>query len=488
MQCKTFSHYDNDGKRVDEDKKTYLTQDEAISIAKKINLTNSKLEVSFITKAVAYKCKVCGKFHIGRNGKELTAKYINQIMYILGDYGLKVNVDTILESKSQKSGNAASGDVARLKGARLVIASEPEFGAELKEGLIKDLTGREKITARHLYEDEITFEPTFKIVLVTNHRVNIKSQDKGIWRRVKETPFLITIPDEKIDRDLDVKLKAESPGILNWMLEGCKKWQESGMQVPKDVIEATQSYKEDMDVLGEFLKLCCVDDKKAVTPNRWLYNQVYLAYCEVMGIRAWSQKTFSSSLQDRGNGYKIVHTRNGNAWKNLGLNLHLSQYLSQLEVDTAGGAVRDVRDVTRFMKTFLCTPACNNFMENISHPSHPSQKEPIDNGNSTVKDSSTVKDDISPPKIILEQNFQKLQSKNTVESEPERLRRILEEGKIRFEKENGCLNSANINIFCLKIGKWYDLSIPENTHNLKYELSQIGAFATKTFGLTPEAR
>ncbi len=442
----------------------------------------------------------------GGNGK---SKYINQIMYVLGDYALKVNVETLLESKSQKSSGSASGDVARMKGVRLVMASEPEFGAELKEGLIKDLTGREKITARFLYEDDITFDPTFKIVLLTNHRVNIKGQDKGIWRRVKETPFTVTIPEEKIDLDLDIKLKAESSGILNWMLEGCKQWQEKGMQVPKEVIDATLEYKEDMDVLGEFLKLCCVVDKKLVTPNRWLYNWTYIPYCEVMGIRPWRQKTFSESLRDREGGFKSKHGRNGNSWINLGLNLHLSQKLSRVETDAANGFVTDVRDLTHFMQTFLSNPSYRNFIDNTSHPSLPftedSNNKEAEVKISGVKDESVTDGDVKgkfvAPKIILEKNFKMLEVNDNTEqtritaiamkeeigikAQLPAITELLMKAKQRYEHEKGVINSANITLFSIWMCDQFKPQWQQGTETGYYTPSAIKGLASKLFGLTP---
>jgi putative DNA primase/helicase len=430
----------------------------------------------------------------GGNGK---SKYINQLLYILGDYGMKVKVETILESKSRTNGNAASSDVARLKGARLVIASEPEFGAELKEGLIKDLTGRERITARHLYQEEITFDPTFKLVLITNHRVNIKSQDKGVWRRVKETPFIVTIPDDKVDRDLDIKLREESAGILNWMLEGCKKWQESGLKVPNEVIAATKDYKEDMDVLGEFIRLCCVDDGKAVTPNRWLYNLTYLPYCEVMSIKPWSQKAFSSSLRDRENGYKIIHTRNGNAWEGIGLNLHISQFLSHRETNAANGVVNDVRDVTRFLESFLCTPSRIHFMYNTSHLSHPSQSIDTAIEKSTVKDIREVKDlcdfkeqSASKKTKQRESVFQSNVLNVAVlkdQSQITELTKTLYVAKSQYEHNNCCvLNSSNILEFSIWVCDLYrPFLIGTNNERIPYTYASIKGIANKLFDLTP---
>ncbi|EDO0402209.1 DNA primase, partial [Listeria monocytogenes] len=93
----------------------------------------------------------------------------------------------------------ANSDIARLHGARFVTTTEPNEGVRLDEGLVKQLTGGDKVTARHLYKDEFEFTPEFKIWMATNHKPIIRGRDDGIWRRLHLVPFTVKIPDEKVD-------------------------------------------------------------------------------------------------------------------------------------------------------------------------------------------------------------------------------------------------------------------------------------------------
>ena len=69
MQCKTFKNINENGEKVSNDKKQFDTLEEAIAIAK---IENAK--PNHFLKVVAYKCKECHKYHIGRNGKEIKQK------------------------------------------------------------------------------------------------------------------------------------------------------------------------------------------------------------------------------------------------------------------------------------------------------------------------------------------------------------------------------------------------------------------------------
>ena len=157
----------------------------------------------------------------------------------------------------KQAGNANS-DIARLKGARFVTSVEPNEGMRLDEGLIKQLTGGDRVTARKLYGNEFEFCPEFKLWMGTNHKPIVRGTDLGIWRRLVLIPFTVQIPDDKVDKHLKYKLREELPGILKWAVDGCLLWQREGLVQPEAIQSATNQYKSEMDVIGSFLAACCV--------------------------------------------------------------------------------------------------------------------------------------------------------------------------------------------------------------------------------------
>ncbi len=190
----------------------------------------------------------------GSNGK---STFINTIKDLMGEYGKQAKSDTFIKKKE----TGANNDIARLVGARFVSAIESEEGERLSESFVKQITGGEPVLARFLRQEFFEFIPEFKVFFTTNHKPIIGGLDEGIWRRIKLIPFNLNLPAHKRDKKLPEKLSLEMSGILNWAIEGCMKWQQSGLKEPKAVAEATGTYKEDMDLLGPFLSECCYVDQ-----------------------------------------------------------------------------------------------------------------------------------------------------------------------------------------------------------------------------------
>src|SRR5262249_2378215 len=113
------------------------------------------------------------------------------------------------------------------------------------------------------------------------------------------TPFSVTFPADQINKNLVAELKQEAPGILAWMIEGCLEWQRIGLCPPKVVTDATDSYLESQDVLGEWLEECCVRDAQGWVSTRDLFNSWKL-WAEARQEHVGSVKSFSARVEDRG--------------------------------------------------------------------------------------------------------------------------------------------------------------------------------------------
>lgn len=248
-------------------------------------------------------------YGMGNNGK---STFLDTIADLLGGYASNTQPETIMMKKSESGANT---DIARLKSARFVTCEEPTEGVRLNEGLVKQLTGGSKVTCRFLYGDEFEYTPEFKIWVATNHKPIIRGTDLGIWRRIKLIPFEVNIPKEKVDKSLKWKLRKEFPQILRWAVEGCLKWQREGLTEPDRVAEATQEYKNEMDLLASFMEQCITIDYTC--EERIMASDLFLLYSRwAKANNEWemsSKKFFrdiSAKLPDKGRNNKgIFYTK-----------------------------------------------------------------------------------------------------------------------------------------------------------------------------------
>lgn len=232
-------------------------------------------------------------FGAGRNGK---STFLEVLRHVMGDYASGTPASTIMSQRNKGIPN----DIARLKGARFVSASETSEGAEIDEAFIKVATGGDTITARFLNAEFFDFRPQFKIWLATNHKPSIKGTDPAVWDRIRLVPFTVRIPDDELDKGLRDKLIAEADGILGWMVAGCRAWRRRGALGEPEVVRlATEEYRLDEDVLKTFLEDCCIEQPLVFCPAADLYR-AYQSWAKGHGEEVMSQTRFGSRLRERG--------------------------------------------------------------------------------------------------------------------------------------------------------------------------------------------
>jgi len=263
-------------------------------------------------------------FGLGANGKSVFGELIKHVM---GDYGRTVASETLTETKRQAGG--ATPDLADLIGCRLAMSSETEDGSALAEALIKSLTSGDTITARQLYSKPVQFQPAFKLLMVGNHRPVIRGNDYGIWRRVRLVPFTKIFTESERDPKLLDKLKAESPHILAWMIQGCLEWQRRGLaDVPDVVGNQTAQYRQEQDVIGQWLGECTSVDGASEMETGELYLS-YRKWATNAGLKPASKISIGRRLSERG--YTLRQSSGKRIW--CGLALKVSNYAPYRDED-----------------------------------------------------------------------------------------------------------------------------------------------------------
>ena len=228
----------------------------------------------------------------GGNGK---GTFLNTITHIMGDYQRVAGAETFTESH----GDRHTTELARLQGARLVTAQETEEGKRWAEARIKALTGGDPITARFMRQDDFTYIPQFKLVIVGNHKPAFRNVDDAIKRRLHLIPFTASIPADKRDPKLAEKLKAEAPGILAWMIEGCVEWQRDGLRPPEVVKDSTDEYLGAEDSLQQWLDECCEVGLGGFTSSKALFVS-WSEWAEQSGEFVGTMKRLMAKLENRG--------------------------------------------------------------------------------------------------------------------------------------------------------------------------------------------
>ncbi|MGD3155781.1 phage/plasmid primase, P4 family [Staphylococcus warneri] len=254
-----------------------------------IFLGNQEL-VRFVQRAVGYSLSGYTTEQVlfvlygnGRNGKSVFLDILNEIF---GNYSTNIQPQAIMASKNQSD---ASPEIAKLDGARLVTTTEPNEGERFDEGLLKQLTGGDRVSARKLYENEFEFTPQFKLWMATNHKPYVRGRDDGIWRRFVIIPFDKQIPINEIDRELTNKLKRELPAIMKWCVDGFLEWQRIGLSEPAIIKEQRDEYRTEMDSTEAFIEECCnIDATKYVKTS-----ELFKAY------DMWARQNYQYKMSNR---------------------------------------------------------------------------------------------------------------------------------------------------------------------------------------------
>lgn len=256
--------------------------------------------IDFLQKAVGYMMTAdvreqCCFLFVGKEGSNGKSVLVGTMEQIWGDYMQDTPPQTFTEKR-----DANTSDLAGLVGNRAITGTESEDKKTFDEALLKRLTGGDRVTCRFMYAEWFSYYPTYKIIIATNEVPLIKSQNHAMRRRIKLIPFRqhFYYPWEQMvpvrDETLKDKLTEELPGILNWCIEGCLRWQSEGLDLPPILQEEVNMLFEQMDPLIEFIEDCCAIGARQVTTPKEMWG-IYKAWCEQHGDKPYYKTTASLS-------------------------------------------------------------------------------------------------------------------------------------------------------------------------------------------------
>jgi putative DNA primase/helicase len=240
----------------------------------------------------------------GRNGK---GTLIRAISSVLGEYAQTAAQGLLADGG--KNIERHPTEIARMRGMRMVTAHEPDNGAVLREGFVKQATGGDSLVGRGMHKDFSEFDPTHKLQLLTNYKPVVKGQDRGIWSRllIINFPFKYGSAAEVQKGEatriknpaLDEDLRAERAGIFAWLVRGAIEWARIGLEPPESVLAAGDAYKRDQDRIGQFVAARCLTGPEAWVPYTGP-GGIYPAYkfwCNEGGFSPLSLTQFLQQLE-----------------------------------------------------------------------------------------------------------------------------------------------------------------------------------------------
>ena len=276
--------------------------------------------IDFLQRAVGYSltASVVEQVFFLMYGPHGTGKttLIETLRYLLGGYAVNADPQTFM----QKSANSrANPDIARLQYARLVTTSETEEHNKLASALVKRMTGSTRMTASYLYQNDFEFDPIMKLWIDTNNKPRIPSQDGAVWARLVTMPFEVQVRDTPIEIHglKEILRDTEMPGILNWAVEGCLKWQLHGLARPDRVSATGDAYRAENDAMLAFFEEACILAPEARCGVRELYD-AYTTWARASNENVWRFRTFNAAIEERG--FEKIKQISGFIWQGIAPN------------------------------------------------------------------------------------------------------------------------------------------------------------------------
>ena len=264
--------------------------------------------------------------------------FSSTLLELWGDYAVKAKSEILMRASFVSPGRPQP-EILVLRGARLVIATELSDEQRFDEEQLKDLVGgMDTVTARTLHSAKMqAFIPTFKLLMYGNQKPRMRADDDAIWGRLHLIPFIHEVPRAERDKTLPEKLRQEFPGILNWVLVGLAAWRQAGiLEAPAGVVEASEGYRSEQDVVRQFIGDCYHVEKDAWAWGGAMYAE-YQNWCKGNGFRPVNNNRFAAAL--RAKGYERREIGGRGQWIGLGSRArqHPEHGWEQRGVATEGG-------------------------------------------------------------------------------------------------------------------------------------------------------
>ena len=198
--------------------------------------------------------------HHNSNSKSMVMQLVQKAV---GEYYCILPIALLTQKRT--ASNSAQAELERTKGRRIAVMQEPGESERLNIGLMKELSGGDIIQCRGLFKEPIEFRPQFKMIMTCNELPEVPSDDGGTWRRIRVIEFtskFTDTPDPKntrefpMDPELTTKMDRWADTFISMILDHHSRMDAKNIVEPPEVRVATESYKKNNDVIGQFVNDC----------------------------------------------------------------------------------------------------------------------------------------------------------------------------------------------------------------------------------------
>jgi len=252
----------------------------------------------------------------GSNGKSTLLNVFSELMGYLIE---SIDFNVLCDSKFYN--NSKENQIAQLEGKRFVTSIEVDSRKDLDQTLVNKITGGDSVRGKLLYKDSKHYIPQFKLFVACNHLPKIAVNNHATWRRIRVIPFNQQFEGKSRVKKMKDRLVKELPGILNWAVEGCLKWQKEGLKEPKSVVEAIKKYREESDPVAKFLAECCISNITGELLKSSELSKAHVQWCEANGLTPMGTKKLSINLISKG--FSKSKVKGCEHWINLQLKSNL---------------------------------------------------------------------------------------------------------------------------------------------------------------------
>jgi putative DNA primase/helicase len=161
--------------------------------------------------------------------------------------------------------------------ADLRVSHKADHAAIVKSLL--SISGEDTVAVNEKYQDEVSLRLRARLMMVSNEVPRLVDASGALADRLIVLKLAQSFLGRE-DNQLERKVLAELPGVLNWAVEGWQRLQQQGRFLqPASGVSVLNTFRDSGSDVGCFLRECCVLEPTARIPCCELYA-AWESYCK----------------------------------------------------------------------------------------------------------------------------------------------------------------------------------------------------------------